>query len=260
MSGENYVEMIEIPVGSCEVVSVPGKKKFSVKGMFSKSKLFGKKKNSVIPEKTEEKTEDNISDNVEKVAIDTPTEDSPARLEAADTVVAVQKKRQKKFKFDFVAAQIAAVFVLVAAILITNVVWADSGMNTLFRKVFGTESSIDNRSHTAFAPLSPVKTGEVTLENGIMKLKKGAVYSPADGTITEIKEENGAYSVTVNHSDVFLTVIKGLDCVYHEKGDKIYTGVPVGTAGEAGAEATMYESGEIVTGYTIENGGIVWQK
>lgn len=261
MSGENYVEMIEIPVGSCEVVSVPGKKKFSVKGMFSKSRLFGGKKDKPLQQrkpKFEERAEESeIALSDEKPVTDLS---NSFASDEAETVIKVSEKPKKKFRFDFVAAQIAAVFVLVAAILITNVVWADSGMNTLFRKVFGTENTIDDRSHTAFTPLSPIKTGEVTLENGVMKLAKGAVYAPVDGVVAEVKEEDGSFAVTVNHSDVFCTVVKGLGSVYIEKGDKVYTGVPLGLAGETGAEATMYESGEVVTGYTIENGGIVWQK
>lgn len=40
----------------------------------------------------------------------------------------------------------------------------------------------------------------------------------------------------------------------------MYTGIPVGIADEAGAEVAMYDSGAIVTGYAIENGGIIWEK
>ena len=261
MSGEDYVEMIEIPVSSCEVVSVPGKKKFSVKGMFSKSKLFRKKEKKLNTEKIPEYAASEQEESAQPLGEAFDNQSVAIKSgDESESVVKVKTPKAKKFKFDFVAAQIAAVFVLIAAILVTNIVWADSGMNTLFRQVFGVENKIDDRSHTAFTPSSPLKTGEVILENGVMKLSKGAVYSPVDGVIAEVKEENGTFTVTVNHSDVFCTVVKGLNSVYAEKGDKVYTGVPLGIASEEGAEAAMYESGEIVTGYTIENGGIVWQK
>lgn len=42
MSGEEYVEMIEIPVNSCEVVTKPKEKKFTVKGLFSSGRFFKK--------------------------------------------------------------------------------------------------------------------------------------------------------------------------------------------------------------------------
>ena len=151
-------------------------------------------------------------------------------------------------------------FVLIAAILVTNLVWTDSGMNTLFREVFGTEVKTDMRSHTAFTPSSPLKTGEVTVENGIMKLAKGAVYSPVEGVVASVAEKDGLYTVTIKHSDVFSTVISGLNYAYAAKGDAVYTGIPVGIADEAGAEVAMYDSGAIVTGYAIENGGIIWEK
>ena len=44
MSGEEYVEMIEIPVNSCEVVTKPKEKKFTVKGLFSSGRFFKKSK------------------------------------------------------------------------------------------------------------------------------------------------------------------------------------------------------------------------
>lgn len=253
MSGEEYVEMIEIPVNSCEVVTKPKEKKFTVKGLFSSGRFFKKNKT----ERKEGQVEKSCV--AEKFAED---KDEKASEEAAQKAVKdiLPPREKKKFKFDVIAAQITAVFVLIAAILVTNLVWTDSGMNTLFREVFGTEVKTDMRSHTAFTPSSPLKTGEVTVENGIMKLAKGAVYSPVEGVIASVAEKDGLYTVTIKHSDVFSTVISGLNYAYAAEGDAVYTGIPVGIADEAGAEVAMYDSGAIVTGYAIENGGIIWEK
>jgi len=260
MSGEEYVEMIEIPVNSCEVVTKPKEKKFTVKGLFSSGRFFKKSKTerkegqvekSCVAEKFAEDKDEKASEEAAQI------EESTAQKAVKDIL---PPREKKKFKFDIIAAQITAVFVLIAAILVTNLVWTDSGMNTLFREVFGTEVKTDMRSHTAFTPSSPLKTGEVIVENGIMKLAKGAVYSPVEGVVASVAEKDGLYTVTIKHSDVFSTVISGLNYAYAAKGDAVYTGIPVGIADEAGAEVAMYDSGAIVTGYAIENGGIIWEK
>ncbi len=266
MSGEEYVEMIEIPVNSCEVVAKPKEKKFTVKGLFSSGRIF-KRRND---ERAERKSaasfseRERASEKDSDIAIEAAEAEEKAEIKDSAAEKAVKEilpaREKKKFKFDIIAAQITAVFVLIAAILVTNLVWADSGMNTLFREVFGSSVQTDTRSHTAFTPSSPLKTGEVTIENGIMKLEKGAVYTPVEGVVSSVTEVNGLYTVTIKHSDVFSTVISGLNYAYAAEGDTVYTGIPVGVADEAGAEVAMYDSGAIVTGYAIENGGIIWEK
>lgn len=258
MSGEEYVEMIEIPVNSCEVVSAPRKKRLTVKGLLGKKGFFerkGAKKSRAPIVSTADVGEENLIAETRK--------EEEASFTPEQTVLSKAEKENEsgraKWSFGVVGVQVALIIFLVAAIFVTNIVWADSGMNVMMREFFGTENELDERAHTAFTPYSPIKNGSVTVENGVMKLAKGAVYPPVDGVVSAVEEKDGYYTVTINHSDVFRTVFSGLKYVYAQKGDKAYTGVPVGYA-EALAEAAMYESDSVVTDYTVENGGIVWQK
>ena len=74
-----------------------------------------------------------------------------------------------------------------------------------------------------------------------------------------ISEKDGKFTVTVSHSEVFKSVISGLDFIYVELGDKVYKGIPVGYLGDSECTVSMYNGGSIVKGYAIDGGAIVWE-
>ena len=244
MANEEYLEMIELPVSSCEMVVVPKKKKFARDRLIKRVN----KKLRVRPEKDEQKNA-NI--------------DKSAETEAGESnIVLYEKAQKKKFRFDIVTAQVIAIFALVVAILLTNVFWENSGINTLIRSVFNPEKQAekDERSYTAFKASVPCGSDNITTENGVMTLKAScAVYPLAEGSVTDISEKDGKFTVTVSHSEVFKSVISGLDYSYVELGDKVFTGIPLGYLDDSECTVTMYNGGSVVTGYAVDGGAIVWE-
>ncbi len=252
MSSQDYAEMIEIPVSSCEMVTEPvaekrGSKKRLIKkvnGKFSFQKVF-KKKKSVT-------NNDNDSQTALKNSDDLPNEVYTENSGEKDA---------KKWKFNLVTAQVITVFVLAVGILLTNIFWKDSGINNLLKTVFSTDSTVtaDERGYDVFQAFAPSKSDVETSANGIMKVKSGAVYSPAEGKVTSVKLYNGKYTVTISHSDSYKTVITGVDYSYVSDGDKVFTSTPVGYVKEEGAEVAMYSNNSLITGYVIDGGKVVWQ-
>ena len=90
-----------------------------------------------------------------------------------------------------------------------------------------------------------------------MTVNGGSIYSPCNGTVESVLENDGLYTVTIEHSNSFSTVISGLECVYSKVGDNVYQNVPVGYSSK-NAEVSMFSSDVILTGYIISGNQIVW--
>ena len=71
--------------------------------------------------------------------------------------------------------------------------------------------------------------------------------------------EDGKYTVTLKHSDVFKSVITGVDFVYADKGDDVFKYVPVCFVNGGTAKVYMYNSDVLVTNCIVEGGSIIWE-
>ena len=75
--------------------------------------------------------------------------------------------------------------------------------------------------------------------------------------VESVSESDGKYTITVCHSDSFLTVVSGLESVYVSSGEKVYQNIPVGySSGES--LVTMYSSDVVLTGFILSDNQIVW--
>ncbi len=229
--GMEYAEMLGLQVSSCDVIVKP--------------KRTRKKK--VVKEDAMKKIEEapilEVNDEFETIDID---QNEPCK---------------RKFKFDLAYAEGVAVFVLAAGILLTNIFWENSGINRLFKAAFGSSSTTaaDLRTSAEFNAQTPTDQLEATLENGVMVFNgKGTLYPVCDGSVAAIEEENGKYSITLKHSDVFKTVISGVDFVYADKGDDVFKYVPVCFVNGGSARVSMYNEDKLITDYVVEDGSIVW--
>ena len=249
MANSEYLEMIELPVSTCEMVTPQKKKKFF------KGKLIRNVNKRVEEDRKNEKV------------IQPQLEEKQEKVETVEPVlVKAEAKKPKahraKFKLDLVGAEVIAIFVLVVSILLTNIFWEDSGINTMIKSVFGTNEQVqvDDRLNTAFACVAPAKNSEITVENGVMNVgEKKVIYPLYEGTVTKAVKNDGVYTVTIAHSDVFYSVISGVEFVYAQVGEKVYNNIPVAYSAEGGSQVAMYNNGELVKNFTIDNGNIVWQ-
>ena len=229
----DYVSMLEIPVNSCDVIYKPSKRK---------------------------------KKDVKKQVIEKVNEGASAHLKKPIKVKKLKEKKVynedssveiKSSGFDIVSAQVVTIFILVISIIITNIFWEDSGINTLLKGVFNQTENLEDVAYSSFNALAPSRSYEVVLSEGVMTINGGSAYSPCDGVVETITENDGLYTVTIKHSESFSTVISGLESVYVDSFDKVYSTIPMGYSnGEI--KVSMFDGDVILTGYTITDNQIVW--
>ncbi len=260
MSEFDYVKMLEIPVNSCDVVVKPVKKRKKD----VKKQVIEKVNGEAVAESLE-----NSSVTISKNA----TKKSKKLNNKVDGVKAEKlKSKQKKQKpvydgddsvqiknsgFDIVSVQVVAIFVLIVGIILTNIFWEDSGINNLMRTVFKEEATVSDVSYTSFTANLPSKTDDVALENGVMTVSAGSVYSPCDGVVKSVAEADGVYTVTIKHSESFSTVVSGLEDVYVAVNEKVYSNIPLGYS-EGESSVSMFDGDAILTAYVLSDSQIVW--
>lgn len=232
--GMEYAEMLGMEVSSCDVY--------------------------VKPKKTRRKKE--LKDDVIKKVNEPEVATADLGDFEADIPVRSNGEKKKKFRFDVVYAEGVAVFLLAVTILLTNIFWENSGMNRLFKSAFGGSQTVqaDTRTNVNFNAQSPSGEMEVTLDKGVMVFSgKGSLYPVCDGKVASVVEEDGKYTITLKHSDVFKTVISGVDFVYADQGDDVFKYVPVCYVNGGDAKVSMYNKDVLVTNYAVEGGSIVWE-
>lgn len=232
--GMEYAEMLGMEVSSCDVY--------------------------VKPKKTRKKKE--LKDDVIKKVNEPEVANAEFGEFGTDIPVRSNGEKKKKFRFDVVYAEGVAVFLLAVTILLTNIFWENSGMNRLFKSAFGDGQTVqaDTRTNVNFNAQSPSGEMEVTLDKGVMVFSgKGSLYPVCDGKVASVVEEDGKYTITLKHSDVFKTVISGVDFVYADQGDDVFRYVPVCYVNGGDAKVSMYNKDVLVTNYAVEGGSIVWE-
>lgn len=232
--GMEYAEMLGMEVSSCDVY--------------------------VKPKKTRKKKE--LKDDVIKKVNEPEIANAEFGEFGTDIPVRSNGEKKKKFRFDVVYAEGVAVFLLAVTILLTNIFWENSGMNRLFKSAFGDGQTVqtDTRTNVNFNAQSPSGEMEVTLDKGVMVFSgKGSLYPVCDGKVASVVEEDGKYTITLKHSDVFKTVISGVDFVYADQGDEVFKYVPVCYVNGGDAKVSMYNKDVLVTNYAVEGGSIVWE-
>ena len=232
--GMEYAEMLGMEVSSCDVY--------------------------VKPKKTRKKKE--LKDDVIKKVNEPEVANAEFGEFGTDNPVKSNGEKKKKFRFDVVYAEGVAVFLLAVTILLTNIFWENSGMNRLFKSAFGDGQTVqtDTRTNVNFNAQSPSGEMEVTLDKGVMVFSgKGSLYPVCDGKVASVVEEDGKYTITLKHSDVFKTVISGVDFVYGDQGDEVFKYVPECYVNGGDAKVSMYNKDVLVTNYAVEGGSIVWE-
>lgn len=234
-----YAEMLELPVSSCDVVIKPARQR---KRKSLKQQVIAKVNydEAVTANAAEE-------EQIEEIA---PLKDEKKK-----------KRKEKRFKFDIIYAEGVAIFLLISAILLTNIFWEGSGINAIMKNVFGEPSTVaDARTYLNFSAKAPSDALSAEISDGVITLSgEGAIYPVCDGTLTSVSSVDGKYTLTVSHSDVFKTVISGLNYVYAEEGNEVYKYIPIGYVGGGDVTVSMYNDGVLLTGYVLEGGNIVWE-
>lgn len=265
-----YLTMLEMPISTANVTVKPSKKKRRVRKVDAESvkKELIDKINSdeveapVVQEQVEtsEQTENLLYEDNDQ---ETLTTEQFFSNQTAIVKSGKAKRKRKPFKVSVIAVQFAVIGALVATIFLTSAINTNSGINVFFRNVFGGDSTqvSDTREYTEFTPVLSVGEDGLTLTDGVITFSSsGSVYSSCEGKISSINfGEDGKYSVEIEHSLNFKTIVGGLDFVYGEVGGVVYSNLPVGYASAEGATMCFTNAdGSVISDYQIVDNSVVW--
>ncbi len=242
----DYAEMLEIPVSTVNVV---------------KKKSFFKRK-----QKPTQPTQDELKDMV----VDSVNERIGAFTYAED--VSDPPKPEKKHKGPvsdtkgsrIIICELAAVCLLALAIFLTNFFMPTSAINTFISSI-ANPKQLEAEATYSDLKLSPVVSelsdAEVTVsENGVLSFTaKSSVYPICDGTVTSVSQNDGIYTVQINHTSTFKSVITGLSTVYTPVGTKVESNIPFAYSdGEKQVSVSMYDGETLLDCYTLTDEVPVW--
>lgn len=259
--GREYAEMLRTMASSCDVVVKPAKRARKKKDV--KEEIVTKVNDEVAA--SEVKAADELPFREEAFGEEEIIERPKKRFSffGKKKTETTEKPAEKKgrFKFDIVYAEGIAAFALVVAILLTNIFWENSGMNTFFKKAFSpAQVTTDARSYNSFNAQSPSSSLDGKVEDGVMTFSgKGALYPVCDGKVSSVKQsDDGKYEITIAHSGSFKTVISGVDYSYCDENEEVFKYIPVCYLNGGEAKVYMYNDDALVTNYVLENGSIIW--
>ena len=259
--GREYAEMLRTMASSCDVVVKPAKRARKKKDV--KEEIVTKVNDEVAA--SELKAADELPFKEEAFGEEEIIERPKKRFSffGKKKTETTEKPAEKKgrFKFDIVYAEGIAAFALVVAILLTNIFWENSGMNTFFKKAFSpAQVTTDARSYNSFNAQSPSSSLDGKVEDGVMTFSgKGALYPVCDGKVSSVKQsDDGKYEITIAHSGSFKTVISGVDYSYCDENEEVFKYIPVCYLNGCEAKVYMYNDDALVTNYVLENGSIIW--
>ncbi|MBQ3572213.1 MAG: hypothetical protein IJA15_05255 [Clostridia bacterium] len=253
-----YAKMIEVPVSTCEYIN-------KRKPFFFKKKKVIKSVNKLIEKQGENKCENcgacpTLEENFAKNECESADN---KHIEALPAVYDEKVAKREKRKSAIISVQVAVIFALISAIILTNVFWENSGMNTLFKSVFSAESNIvDERDHNDFTLTLPInsESGVTVAEGAISIAGSYSLYPVCEGVVSKVEQaEDGSFTITVKHSESFVSVSEGLDLVYFTQGEEVNRNMPVGYV-KNNAKVYLYNDGSLITDYATVENSIVFNK
>ncbi len=232
----DYAEMLEIPVSTVNVV----------------------KKKSIFKRRT--KPEEDLKEQV----VESVNERMGAYTAAEDYTDPPREMKTRAVASDglVVMCEAIAVCLLAVGIFITNLFMPNSAINT-FINSFTATSAQSEKSYTEFtltSVTSEASDAVVTLSGGVMSFTaETAVYPVCDGEISSVNAVSGGYAVEIAHTSAFTSVITGLSAVYCSVGDAVKSNIPFAYSdGSAEVKVSLYNGGELLSGYTLSGVVPVW--
>ena len=255
----DYAEMLEIPVNTLNVTKKRSRKKKDAPDLKER-----------VVEQVNERVGRGEEADFSAAATDA---DGAARGEnvvdygeEAQVFESAPQKSKKFLENKLLLAEFIAVCALCATILLTNLFWQESAINTFFRGLMTPQETVqeDDRVYSELTLGSVVSDAEIecTVSDAGVLTFTGAcsVYAPYGGTVQSVAEADGLYTVEIEHTASFSTVIAGLSRAYIAAGDAVFSTIPVGYSdGASAVSVTMYDAGTPISAYSVsETGDIVW--
>lgn len=248
----DYAEMLEIPVNTLNVTKKRSKRR---KG----------------PTELKEQVVETVNERVENAQYDESVAEGENITDYGEPRVYSEEEpkapRKKFLDGKVLIAEFVAICALCATILLTNLFWENSAINTFFRGLVTEDTPAvvqDDRTYSELTLYPVVSDTEIVCtvsDTGVLTFQgECSVYAPYGGTVQNVAQGENGYTVEVSHTTSFTTVITGLTHAYVEAGETVFATIPVGfTDGSAPVSVSMYDAGSLITSFTVnENNDIVW--
>ena len=269
-----YASMLDMPVSTCSVSTLPKKKKFRKKKRVNDELI----KAELLEKVNSQQDLAEMGGSVQQTSLVAQNNGLEiARGEqgllehemileqnTSNVFASSQKHKKSPFRITVVGVQLVIIGLLVATILLTNALYENSGINVFLRGVFGTESAVvDTREYSEFSPVISMGDNKgIDISEGMITFAgEGSVYAPCDGIVSKITEtQSGRYDIEIEHSQNFKSIISNVERVYVKEGDAVYKNIPVGYLEADGASICFTNSeGELLEGYQMVGNTVVWQ-
>lgn len=264
----NYADMIEVPVNTCTVTTLPAPKKRA-----RKRKVTAEDLKSAVIEKVNGAEVEVAQDTA--VVTDGDSEVAEFVKSVAEKNLAINGVEIEIEQEDFIAKSSAkkfstkkrivvgvlAVVVLAVATLGAGILTDSLGLTAYFGEVFAPtqETVLEYDDYQAGLPC--LMPSAITVSEGVMSVaSKGSVYASTDGTVSKVLYEDGKYSLEIVHGEDFRTVISGLDYSYVAEGDGVFGKIPVGYSLGEGYTVCLYSASGLITDYDISGGTVSWNQ
>ena len=245
----DYAEMLEIPVNTLNVTKKRSKKRREEEDL--KERVL-----ESVNEKMDAQAEEGAAqENVVDYGSPPPEEQPP------------EPPRRRFLENKLLLGEFIAVCALCATILLTNLFWQDSAINTFFRSLITEDTPAaapDERSYAELSAGSVVADADIACsvsETGVLSFTgECSVYPPCGGVVESVAESGGTYAMEIRHTTSFSTVIAGLTYTYAAAGDTVYATIPVGfTDGSSAVTVSLYDGDALIRAYSLdEDNDIVW--
>ena len=242
--GLEYAQMLEIPVSTVSVVK--------------KKSLFARKAKQTDDLKS--RVVDSVNERVGEEAGDTYEMNGFVQTEDLTAPKAPKKKMGVAGKV--IIAEAAAACLIAAGIFLTNVFVPNTAINTFMGSLSAVKTKeAAYKDFTLTSVVSELSDAEiaVTADGVIHFTDKATVYPVCDGKIASVSKEGEQYTVKIEHTSKFCSVITGLDTVYAGVGEKVKANLPFAySLGEKEVQVSMYDGETLLNCYTLSGAVPVW--
>lgn len=240
--GLEYAQMLEIPVSTVNVVKK--------KSPFLRRKKLERDLKGEAIQSVNEKMQEVFTENV--------GEPLPYAEEAE---LPPKKALRDKWNVIFVCEAVVACLIA-TGIFLCNFFMPETAINTFVGNL--TAIQTQEKAYNQITLTSPVSqssdaTVEVT-EDGVLHFtEKTSVYPLCDGTVASVTQDGEYYTVKLDHTSTFCSVITGLDSVYSTVGESVKGNLPFGYSnGDNEVRISMYDGDVLLNCYTLTGALPVW--
>jgi hypothetical protein len=185
----------------------------------------------------------------------------------AQPLTVVENEKGKGRKHDklsvVLVAETVAACLIAGGIFLTNVLMPDSAINTFINSLTATEQSEAAYSDFTLSPIvSTLSDAQITVtDDGVLCFTdQTSIYPVCGGTITSITQNDNLYTVEIAHTSQFTSVFTGLDSVYYEVGDTLYSNLPFAYSnGNNEVQCSMYDGDTLLNCYYLSGALPVWK-